>query len=474
MAPTSQADRHTLAPTHYAYHNPRDGGSVETVPLVRHRDLNAVFAYQGTRAITVAEFVRDFAHLALTLPQHRHVLNLCSDRYRFAVGFAAALCRDQVSLLPPNHTPAMVKNLVERYPDLYCLQDDSRERMELETFGFPTCEGEIDAMGAIPERPAQQLAAIVFTSGSTGMPMAHEKSWRSMTASVLAEAAGLEIQAHSGFALLGTVPPQHMYGLESTVLIAMQNGLALHSGRPFYPGDIVACLQSLPRPRMLVTTPVHLRALLDDGQALPQLDRIVCATAPLAPQLAAQAEAGFAAPLFEIYGCTEAGQIASRRPVTSPRWRTFKDIKLRQDEAGTWVAGGPVEVEVLLNDIIELSDPQTFLLHGRTADLINIAGKRTSLAHLNYQLNSIEGVRDGVFFMPDEDTHGVTRLMAFVVAPGLSLRTVTDALRQRIDAAFIPRPLRLVDALPRNTTGKLTRHALIQLAAAGGDQARQG
>lgn len=302
--------------------------------------------------------------------------------------------------------------------------------------------------------------------------MAHEKSWRSMTASVAAEAAGLEIQAHSGFALLGTVPPQHMYGLESTVLIAMQNGLALHSGRPFYPGDVVACLRALPRPRMLVTTPVHLRALLEDGQALPPLDRIVCATAPLAPQLAVQAEARFAGPLFEIYGCTEAGQVASRRPVASPRWRTFKDIRLRQDDAGTWAAGGPVEVEVLLHDVIELCDAQTFLLYGRTADLINIAGKRTSLAHLNHQLNSIEGVRDGVFFMPDDDPHGVTRLMAFAVAPGLTVRTVTNALRQRIDAAFIPRPLRLVDALPRNATGKLTRDALIRLA--GANQARQG
>ena len=35
-----------------------------------------------------------------------------------------------------------------------------------------------------------------------------------------------------------------------------------------------------------------------------------------------------------------------------------------------------------------------------------------------------------------------------------------NALRQRIDAAFLPRPLCLVDALPRNATGKLPRQAL--------------
>jgi acyl-coenzyme A synthetase/AMP-(fatty) acid ligase len=39
------------------------------------------------------------------------------------------------------------------------------------------------------------------------------------------------------------------------------------------------------------------------------------------------------------------------------------------------------------------------------------------------------------------------------------------ALQQRIDPAFVPRPLHLVDALPRNATGKVPREALLALAA---------
>jgi acyl-coenzyme A synthetase/AMP-(fatty) acid ligase len=97
---------------------------------------------------------------------------------------------------------------------------------------------------------------------------------------------------------------------------------------------------------------------------------------------------------------------------------------------------------------------------------VNIAGKRTSLGYLNYQLNSIPGVRDGVFVMPDEEgAASVPRLTAFVVAPGLSQGDVMAALRRRIDAAFLPRPLNLVDALPRNSTGKLPRAAIAALAA---------
>jgi acyl-coenzyme A synthetase/AMP-(fatty) acid ligase len=268
--------------------------------------------------------------------------------------------------------------------------------------------------------------------------------------------------------VVGTVPPQHVYGLESTVLMAMQGGCALHAGRPFYPADIRAALEALPRPRGLVTTPVHLRVLLAEPEPLPPADFLLCATAPLSPQLAAAAEARFAAPLYEIYGCTEAGQIASRRTVETDEWRTLRGLTLRADDSGTWVKGGHVEQEVLLGDVIELRGRERFLLHGRNADLVNVAGKRASLAHLNYHLNSVEGVRDGVFVMPEEEDGGAPRLMAFVVAPGVERATILAALRRRIDPAFMPRPLCLVDALPRNATGKLPRQALDELARKAG------
>ncbi|MEZ0245316.1 MAG: beta-hydroxyacyl-ACP dehydratase, partial [Methylophilaceae bacterium] len=113
---------------------------------------------------------------------------------------------------------------------------------------------------------------------------------------------------------------------------------------------------------------------------------------------------------------------------------------------------------------IELTGAGRFLLHGRSQDLVNIAGKRSSLAHLNVQLTAIPGVVDGAFYMPDEVTHDhVTRLAACVVAPELDAKTLLKALRERIDPVFLPRPLLFVDALPRNSTGKLPREALKNL-----------
>jgi acyl-coenzyme A synthetase/AMP-(fatty) acid ligase len=436
-----------------------------TIPLVRGYRAGSVFAYREGLAVGVETFLSDARGVAAALPDRQHVLNLCADRYRFAVGFAAALLRRQVSLLPPNVTPDLLERLIARYPDLYCLSDTAARSGLLETVSFPDAAGSGQAPSLIPVIPESQAAVVVFTSGSTGEPEPYGKSWGSLVRSALAEVERLDMRARAGLTVLGTVPPQHSYGLESTVLMVMQGGLALHARRPLLPADIRAGLAALPRPRALVTTPVHLRALLAEADALPPADFLLCATAPLSPQLAAQAEARFGAPLHEIYGCTESGGIASRRTVQGNEWRAMSGVTLRADGRGTWVKGGHVESEVMLADVIELRGRGRFLLHGRTADLVNIAGKRTSLAHLNYHLNSIEGVRDGAFVVPEQEGEAVTRLTAYVVAPGLTSAALLAALRQRIDAAFLPRPLHFVDALPRNETGKLPQLALSQVAA---------
>ena len=437
------------------------------LPLLREYRAGAAFAYQNGHALGVARFLQDVAQLADVLPDRPYILNLCGDRYHFTVGFAAALLRRQISLLPPNHTPDLIARLRRRYPGLYCLTDATRAFEPLETVFYHGAAGvqPVPATSAIPVIPAAQTAAILFTSGSTAEPVAIAKTWRALVNSALAQIAFLRSRTNAGAIILGTVPPQHLYGLESTVLMVMQGGFVLHAGRPYYTADILAGLQALPQPRALITTPVHLRALLAEPADFPPVAFLLCATAPLPRHMALEAEARFAAPLYEIYGCTEAGQVATRRSVEASEWHAYPALALRQDEKGTWVKGGHVEQEVLLSDVIELLDDNAFVLLGRTADLVNIAGKRTSLAHLDYQLNSIEGVRDGVFILPGEEEGSVTRLMAFVVAPGVTREALTNALRLRIDAAFMPRPLCFVESLPRNTTGKLPRQALRRMVS---------
>jgi 3-hydroxymyristoyl/3-hydroxydecanoyl-(acyl carrier protein) dehydratase len=113
-----------------------------------------------------------------------------------------------------------------------------------------------------------------------------------------------------------------------------------------------------------------------------------------------------------------------------------------------------------LADILELVDERRFRLLGRANDLIHVAGKRSSLGHLDFHLQRIAGVEDGAFWLPDERPGEVVRPVAFVVAPHLTARDIVAALRSDLEDVFLPRRVVHVDALPREATGKLTAAAL--------------
>ena len=444
---------------------------MELCPLLSHDAPTAVVAHRAGSAIEARQFLADAAHLAERLPSGRHVLNVCLDRYHFTVGLVACLMSGRVSLLPSTHTSEVVRQLAQFAPDAFCLTDDAGCGIELPRLEYASCFSGRRPHAAIPYRvpriPTEQLAAIVFTSGSTGTPLPYKKTWGRLVRCVRDGAPQLGLLDGRAHTLIGTVPAQHMYGFESTVLLALQSGNAFTAERPFYPADICAAIAAAPRPRALVSTPIHLRTMLAAGVELPPLDLIISATAPLAQSLAREAEEKFAARLLEIYGSTETGQIAMRRSADSAVWRLWPDVRLSADEGQVFAHGGHVEQRTPMCDVIEILDEDEFLLHGRTADLVNVAGKRSSFGYLNTQLNAIPGVIDGAFFLRDPDGSsmtGISRLAAAVVAPGLSAGALIEKLRQRIDPVFLPRPLLLVDRLPRNATGKLPQAELQSLA----------
>ena len=437
---------------------------MSSLPLVSHVSPDSIVAWRTDGAITLRQFLAEVNQLAALFPTGGCLLNMCSDRYRFSVGLAAAIVAGKISLLPSTHTPGVVRQIKAFAADVFCLTDSEHCAVDLPQLRYPVVDVNQADTFAIPQIDSQQRVAVVFTSGSTGTPLPHPKTWGALVGCVQAEALRLGLLRNTLCTVIGTVPPQHMYGFESTVLLAWHNGNALSHAQPFYPADICAALAAVPAPRVLVSSPVHLRALLDARLALPEITRVVSATAPLSVQLAQDVEARCNAPLIEIYGSTETGQIASRRPTQSAEWQLFPGIKWVVEGDCVRACGGHIETSVAMSDMIEPTADGHFLLHGRIADLVNIAGKRHSLTSLNHLLNSIPDVVDGVFFMPDEiDPDHITRLAACVVAPGLDAPRLLAALREHIAPVFLPRPLLLVDALPRNSAGKLPRAALQSL-----------
>jgi acyl-coenzyme A synthetase/AMP-(fatty) acid ligase len=421
------------------------------------------------RDVTAGAFVADAMRLSQRLPEARYAINLCAGRYAFAVGFAAALLRGQTSLLTSDRAPHRLQALAAQHPDAIALCDDEAD-LPLPRIAVPPPGDGRAASPLIPSAqraaivPSGQRAAIVFTSGSTGEPVAHAKTWgalaaRSRDAGV---AFGLD-PAHPATAV-GTVPPQHMYGFETTVLWPLHAPVSAWCGPAFFPADIRSAANAVPGERLLVTTPLQLRTLLSDRTDLPALRRIISATAPLDPALAEAAERQWGTEIWEIFGATEVGSIASRRTVAGAEWTPYPGVRLSGADQGLLVQAEGA-ADTVLDDDVEHLPSGGFRLLGRRSDVVKLGGRRASLAGLNRALMAVAGVQDGVFVPPPANDQINARMTALVVAPGATSQAIIAALRGRIDPLFLPRRVVHLDRLPRNELGKLAASTLQALAA---------
>jgi acyl-coenzyme A synthetase/AMP-(fatty) acid ligase len=399
------------------------------------------------------DFARRARALAVRLPHATYAINLCQERRHFMLGFVAACLRGQTNLLPPSQAKGAIADIANAYRPHHVLDDAAVEALS-QTPDSKSVE-DADPPSVAPEH----IAAICFTSGSTGAAQAHPSSWALLTAAAKRSAAG--IFTTPGLSLVATVPPQHMFGLETSVLQPLLNRCSVHDRKPFFPADIAAALQSVPAPRALITTPTHLRACLDMGAKLPLLDFVLSATAPLAATVAERAEAAWNTRVLEIYGSTEAGAMATRRTVQGDAWTLLPGGSLQLNGNARFKPDGGDAV--VLHDELQPIDHGRFLLLGRSGDLIKVAGKRASFADLNSKLLAVRGVIDAVVFQPAVDG----RVAALAVVDGLQERDILTSLSAQLDEVFLPRPLRIVAALPRDSLGKLSRaHLLAALQSA--------
>jgi acyl-coenzyme A synthetase/AMP-(fatty) acid ligase len=438
---------------------------VEGLPLLHAADSDRVVIWRGHQPVRARQYLAEVEAVAARLPPRCQLLNLCEQRDRFLVAFGAGLVRGQSNLLPPSRAPKVLGELATAWPDHHACDDD------LVAFAAAHAGPGPDAS---PRVASGHVAAIGFTSGSTGHPRQHLKTWAAFAAgsrrNAQAITAALGTQGLRGDpALVATVPPQHMYGMELSVLLPLMADFAVHAGRPLLPADIARALSEVPAPRVLVSTPVHLRALLSAELDLPTLGLVVCATAPLDPEVAAAVERRFGAPLLEMFGATETCVIAQRRTALDEAWSLYDDVALHAGPDGTRVEAPWFAEPNTLQDVVEQLPGRRFVLRGRNVDLVEIAGKRASLAELTRRLLALPGVRDAVVLQPEAASgEGVRRLAALVVAPGATAAGLLAQLRDTVDPAFMPRPLLLVDALPRNAVGKLPREALMAAMGRGG------
>lgn len=433
----------------------------ERVPSAEAGGQDAPFALYEGKVVSRGNLWADVRELSERLPDRPYVFNLCENRYRFCVALLAAAHRGQVSLLPPSAQAGGLEEISADYPGAYVACDRALRIGGLDgiTVEAPSQSGEAEAI----EFDDARTALVAFTSGSTGKPKpcAHNFGTFRISAAMAARRLGL---GHRRMLVVSTTPPQHMYGLETSVFWPLFSALVLYDGRPFFPEDIRRAVESAPWPVVLASTPTHLRAVALAQGRWGRLAAVLSATDALSEKLARATEATTGVRPCEIYGSTETLSFASREPLRESLWLPYAGVRLTQDAQGlAWLESPHLPGPVKLQDRLEIEADGRFAVSGRHADMVKVGGKRASLAELNRRLTDLDGVEDGFCFLLDGG-HGESRLAAVVVSR-LDRHSIRQGLRPYLDEVFLPKKIYFVAALPRNTAGKLVKAEVEKLLA---------
>jgi malonyl-CoA/methylmalonyl-CoA synthetase len=332
------------------------------------------------------------------------------------------------------------------------------------------------------------LAAILYTSGTTGRPKGAMLSHANLAsnADVLRRVWGFSADD----VLLHALPIFHAHGL----FVAINCVLASGSTMVFLPRfDVEQVLDALQRCTVMMGVPTFYTRLLDD----PRFDSAACKGMRLfisgsAPLLASTHEAFHARTghaILERYGMTETVMLTSnpldgeRRPGTVGLPLPGTDVRIVDPDdtgagaievrgpnvfAGYWRRPELATTEFTTDGWFRTADigcfdPDGYLsIVGRAKDLVISGGLNVYPKEVEDVLDTVDGVLESaVIGVPDAD-FGEAVVAVVVPKPGLELDTqvVRDAARQRLAAFKVPKRIEIVGSLPRNAMGKVEKAAL--------------
>ena len=421
----------------------------------------APFAFYEGKMITRGSLWADLREMARRLPDRPYVFNLCENRYLFCLVLLAAANRGQVCLLPPSSQMVVIREIFDNYPGSYVASERTPYLPGLEWFTVEAPRSEDTAME--PRFDWNHIAVIAFTSGSTGKPKpcAHNLATFRISANMAVSSLGFGQQQ---LLMVSTTPPQHMYGLETSVFWPLFSSLILYDGHPFFPEDIRRVVETAPRPVVLATTPTHLRSLTKTNGSWAKLVGVLSATDTLSEQLARETDSVLGQSPREIYGSTETLSFASREILRESLWQPYASSRLIQEGTGlTYLESPHLQAPVLLRDTFRVEADGCFTVLGRDTDMVKIGGKRASLSELNQRLKDIAGVEDGFCFVQQ---CGISEgRLAAVVISRLDKQGIWEGLQPYVDSVFLPRQIYFVDSIPRNEAGKLPKAEMEKLLA---------
>lgn len=346
----------------------------------------------------------------------------------------------------------------------------------------PSLEGEplgdgvyLTHLTEAPPRPMPPGTALIkLTSGSTGEPVGICLTAEALAAGISQIARGMEITARDR--LLIAIPLSHSYGFDHGVLALAAIGTPLILEPTYFPASLLAALAQA-EATFFPAVPPMVRALADsEWPGELALRTVISAGGPLTVEFAERFRARSGRAVHQFYGSTETGGIAFERTPEDPAasgtvGHPLPGVEISLDDQGTVVVASAANFQghlgcssrrerpVNLADRGEWTAEGRLRLVGRTADLLNVAGRRISATAIEAALRHLPGVREAAVVGVADAVRG-DRIVAFLVGT----RCPFEA--SRLPQGVAARDLRYVEALPFTERGKLDRKELRAWACA--------
>ena len=366
------------------------------------------------------------------------------------------------------------------------------------------------AAGA-PRKPgaagAGDVALVLHTSGTTGRPKIVPLSHANLCAS--ARHIGRALQLSGADRCLNVMPLFHIHGLVGAVLASLGAGASVHCTPGFNALKFFAWMQVV-RPTWYSAVPTMHQAILaragrggnpDAIRSVP-LRFIRSSSSSLPPQVMAELEKVFGAPVIESYGMTEAAHQMTSNPLPpAARKPGTVGVAAGPDVAimgagGTLLAVGEVgEIVIRGADVTagyennpeanaeaftdgwfrtgdqgRMDEDGYLTVTGRIKEIINRGGEKISPREVDEVLMNHPAVAQAVAFAMPHETLGEDVAAAIVVREGARVeeREIRDFAASQLAPFKVPRTLVFVEDIPKGATGKVQRARLAEALGLGG------
>src|SRR5712691_11242531 len=341
-------------------------------------------------------------------------------------------------------------------------------------------EGIMTHFGAQPELPPD-ARIIKLTSGSTGKPKGIVTSEQNLIADSENICASMDIGPDD--INFGAIPLSHSYGFSNLVMPLIAQGTALVISNSYLPQTIIDFCNRyqctiLPGIPMMFE---HLASTERADGSFATVRTFISAGAPLPPSTSRRFRERFGKSIHSFYGCSECGGIAYDREGGSIERGTvgcaMEGVTLSTRSGRLIVHSASAAIGYLndathfdafergkfvTDDLVELRDGEVRLT-GRVSDLINIAGKKVNPREIEQVILQIEGVRQVKVYGEPAGARGDVVAAAIVAGPEVSRELVRAFCRERLSLHKVPRIVKLIDEMPVDERGKISRSALAEM-----------